>query len=131
MGGALSASMVADIVDARAVATARREEGLVMSVLSFTGKVATGLGVWIGGVLLSVIDFPTGAAAAGIDRATIDRLGWLYGPALALLYLTAIYALSRYRLSRHQHEENLAALAANGGTGGGRYRPGTSRGDPT
>ncbi|MXW02554.1 MAG: sugar transporter [Holophagales bacterium] len=131
MGGAISASMVADIVDARAVATGRREEGLVISVLSFTGKVATGMGVWIGGVLLSAIALPTGAAAAGIDRATIDRLGWLYGPVLALLYLIAIYALSRYRLSRHRHEENLAALAANGGTGPGSYRSGTSRGDPT
>ncbi len=110
MGSAISASMVADVVDARAISTGRREEGLVTSVLSFTGKVATGLGVWIGGLLLSVIDFPTDAATTTISQGMIDRLGWLYGPVLAVLYLTAIYALRHYRLSRRRHAQNLAEL---------------------
>ncbi len=111
MGSAISASMVADVVDARAVSTGRREEGLVTSVLSFTGKVATGLGVWIGGLLLTAINFPTEPDTSTIDQATIDRLGWLYGPVLAALYLTAVYALRYYRLSRLRHEQNLVMLA--------------------
>lgn len=110
MTSTVSASMIADVVDARAVATGRREEGLVSSVLSFTGKVATGLGIWIGGMLLTAIDFPTDRDVSSIDQTMVDRLGWLYGPVLALLYLAAIYVLRHYRLSRHRHEQNLAAL---------------------
>ncbi len=112
MTSTVSASMVADIVDARAVATGRREEGLVSSVLSFTGKVAAGLGIWIGGLLLTAISFPAEADASSIDQAMVDRLGWLYGPVLALLHLLAIRVLRHYRLNRRRHEENLAALAA-------------------
>ena len=111
MTNTVGASMIADIVDARAVATGRREEGLVSSVLSFTGKVATGLGIWIGGLLLTAIDFPTDADVSAIDQEMVDRLGWLYGPVLAFLYVAAIYALRYYRLSRHRHQENLAMLA--------------------
>ena len=48
----------------------------------------------------------------------VDRLGWLYGPVLAFLYVAAIYALRYYRLSRHRHEENLAMLAAEEDQGG-------------
>ena len=111
MTSTVSASMVADIVDARAVVTGRREEGLVSSVLSFTGKVATGLGIWIGGLLLTAINFPTQADASSIDQSMVERLGWLYGPVLAVLYLLAIYVLRHYRLNRRRHEENLASLA--------------------
>ncbi|MCY3930685.1 MAG: sugar transporter, partial [Acidobacteria bacterium] len=60
---------------------------------------------------LTAIDFPTDADVSAIDQEMVDRLGWLYGPVLAFLYLAAIFALRYYRLSRHRHQENLAMLA--------------------
>ena len=110
MTGALGGSMVADVVDARAVAVGRREEGLVMATLSFVSKVASGMGVWIGGLVLALIDFPSGDAIATLDRGMIERLGWWYGPLLALLYAAAIAVLHFYRLSRGDHAEHIEAL---------------------
>lgn len=110
MTGALSASMVADVVDARAVAVGRREEGLVMATLSFVGKVAVGMGVWIGGLVLALINFPSGEEIATLDQDMIERLGWWYGPLLAVLYAASIAVLRLYRLSRSDHVVHLKAL---------------------
>ena len=110
MTGALAASMVADVVDARAVAVGRREEGLVMATLSFVGKVAAGMGVWLGGLVLAVIDFPSGEEIAALDRDMVERLGWWYGPLLACLYAASVAVLRFYRLSRDDHVAHLEAL---------------------
>ena len=110
MSGALTGSMVADIVESRAVATGRREEGLLFSVLSFIGKVASGVGIWAGGIMLALIRFPTDATVTEVAPEVIDRLGWLYGPTLAVFYLLSIVALLYYRLDREAHAANLAAL---------------------
>ena len=110
MTGALGGSMVADVVDARAVAVGRREEGLVMATLSFVSKVASGMGVWMGGLVLALIAFPSGHEIASLDRGMIERLGWSYGPLLAFLYAASIAALHFYRLSRGDHAEHIEAL---------------------
>lgn len=110
MTAALAASMLADVVDARAVAVGRREEGLVMATLSFVGKVAGGVGVWMGGMVLAVIDFPSAGEIATLDGDMIERLGWWYAPLLTFLYAASVVALRFYRLSRGEHLEHLAAL---------------------
>ena len=110
MTSALGASMLADVVDARAVAVGRREEGLVMATLSFVGKVAGGMGVWMGGLVLTVIDFPTAGEIATLDREMTARLGWWYAPLLTFLYVASVGALRFYRLSRGEHLEHLTAL---------------------
>ena len=118
MSGVVTASMIADVVESRALATGRREEGLLFSVLSFISKVATGVGIWMGGVMLTLIDFPTDALTADVPIEVITRLGWLYGPTLAILYGLAIVALLFFSLNRNAHVENLQALnsSANGST---------------
>ena len=105
MTSVLTISMLADVVEARAVATGRREEGLLFSVNSFMGKVATGLGVWIGGMLLTIVAFPTDTLAEAVSPEAVDRLGWAYGPALAVLYIFAILAQRFYQLDRAQHRQ--------------------------
>lgn len=110
MSSVLTASMVADIVESREVATGRREEGLLFSVLSFIGKVAGGVGVWTGGIVLALVHFPADAAATDVAPEIVERLGWLYGPVLAVFYLLSIVALLYYRLDRETHAANLATL---------------------
>lgn len=114
MMGAFGASMLADVVDARAVAVGRREEGLVMATLSFVGKVASGMGVWFGGMVLALIDFPSGERIASLDRGMIERLGWSYAPLLTALYVAAIAVLYYYRLSRGDHALHLEVLEHSG-----------------
>ena len=110
MSSAVSASMIADVVESRELATGRREEGLLFAVLSFIGKVATGVGAWAGGVMLAVIRFPQDTATAAVAPDAVARLGWVYGPTLAVFYGVSILALRYYRLDRAQHERNLEAL---------------------
>ena len=43
---------------------------------------------------------------------TLWRLGVFYVPVLVALWLAVMAALSRYRLSRDDHEHNLCTLAA-------------------
>ncbi len=110
MSGVVTASIIADLVESRALVTGRREEGLLYSVLSFINKAATGVGVWIGGVMLALINFPTDALSADVPTEVITHLGWLYGPTLAILYGLAIVALLFFSLNRKTHLENLQAL---------------------
>jgi len=111
MSSALFASMLADLVEARALETGRREEGLIGAVQSFTTKVAGGVGIWLGGVALSLVDFPSGDAALTVSAAAIESLGWLYGPGLALLYLASIAALLGFQLDRKTQLRVRYALA--------------------
>jgi len=110
MTATLTASMIADIVEHQELATGRREEGLFFSIQSFIGKVAGGIGIWIGGAMLAIIEFPTNAAATAVDPMVIERLGWLYGPALGVFWSLSIFAVSFYRIDRHAHERNLESL---------------------
>ena len=112
MTAAISGSMIADIVDARAVATYRREEGLLLSVLSFISKVSGGAGVWTGGFLLAYINFPTETTAAELPEQVLTELGWVYAIVLGAFHLMSIWALSLYRLNRAQHAENINTLLA-------------------
>ena len=106
----LGLSTIADVVDARAVDVGRREEGLVMATVSFVSKVASGMGVWIGGLVLTVIAFPGAGETDTIDAAVIERLGWWYAPLLTFVYAAAIVALYFYQLDRAAHRENIEAL---------------------
>ncbi len=111
MTSVVTASMIADVVESRAAATGRREEGLVFAVLSFIGKVATGIGVWMGGLTLALINFPADTYAQAVAPETIERLGWVYGPLIAAFYLVSIAALRFFGLDRATHEANLRRLA--------------------
>ena len=81
-----------------------------MATVSFVGKVASGMGVWIGGLVLAVVAFPGAGEMDTIDAAVIERLGWGYAPLLATVYAAAIVALYFYQLDRATHREHLEAL---------------------
>jgi len=110
MAGTMSGSMLMDIVEARELKTDRREEGFILSVQSFMSKVSTGVGAWIAGIMLVIVDFPSGNASTTISEEAILRLGIIYGPVLALLYATAAGALAFYRIDRDSHASSLRNL---------------------
>ena len=105
-------SMLSDLVEAREAAAGSREEGTLLAVQSFIGKVASGAGTFIGGIILSLIGFPEQAQVAEVTPEVVNRLGLVYGPALGLLYIASIYTLGYYRITRASHAETLATLAA-------------------
>ncbi len=107
----LFASMMADVVDDAAVKTGRRSEGLFFAAMGFIAKALSGAGNLLATQLLALVAFPEHANPATIDPAVVRHLALVYLPALVLLYGTGILILSRYRITRAQHEANLRQLA--------------------
>ena len=107
-------SMVADLVEAREIDTGRREEGVLASVQLFTRKASNSLGAMVGGVALSLIDFPVQAAVGEVPQEAIFAIGLIYGPITGALYGAAVAVLYFYRIDRKTHAANVAKLEQRG-----------------
>ena len=108
---AVAYSMIADLVESNQLRTGRRSEGVYYAATTFTRKVTQGIGVAAAGAMLSYVAFPESAEPGSVPDDTLWQLGALYAPSLLLLYLGALYCISRYRIDKSGHEENLRRLA--------------------
>jgi Na+/melibiose symporter-like transporter len=106
-----SGSMMADIADEHELDTGRRQEGIFFGALLFAVKATSGLGQFVAGWGLDVIDFPLRAEPGTVATATTDALGILYGPGIAIIAVFSLLVLSRYRITTARHAEIVAALA--------------------
>ncbi|MBX3026811.1 MFS transporter [bacterium] len=106
-----SGSMMADIADEHELDTGRRQEGIFFGALLFAVKATSGLGQFIAGWGLDLIDFPMRAAPGTVPSETTDALAILYGPGIAFLAVLSVIVLSRYRITTARHAEIVAALA--------------------
>jgi Na+/melibiose symporter-like transporter len=109
---ALTASMLADLVEQAEVRTGRRNEGVFFATNTFIRKCVQGFGVMAASLVLTLAQFPKGADPTQVSDASLWQLGATYVPAIWLVWALMIFAVSRYRLSRAGHEANLQALAA-------------------
>ena len=110
--GIIGASIVADLLDDHELRTGYRQEAMFNAALSFSGKAISGLGALLGGVIITMIAFPTQAEPEAVPPETIRRLGLVVGIAIPLLYLIPITLITRYRLTEERHAEIRAALDA-------------------
>ena len=108
---AVAYSMIADLVESNQVKTGRRSEGVYYAAVTFTRKTTQGLGVLSAGLILSLIAFPEGADPASVEPEILWNLGAFYAPSLLVLWLTALFFVSRYRIDKEGHEANLRKLA--------------------
>jgi glycoside/pentoside/hexuronide:cation symporter, GPH family len=106
----LFGSMMADVVDASAVQTGRRSEGLLFASVAFINKLLSGAGTFLAGIFLQLAQFPDHANPATIDVNIPRHLAMLYLPGILLFYGIGIFVLSRYKISKAQHEENVRLL---------------------
>lgn len=104
-------SCVADSIDAIAVKTGRRSEGTMFAAYSVLDKCANGGGAFVAGAALSAVAFPTGALPGTVDPAILRAMAMVNVPIIIVFNLGSIYFLSRYDLTRADHERNAAALA--------------------
>lgn len=109
-------SMLADAADEHEHRFGRRREGLYFAGWAFAGKAAAGLGSLIGGIVLDLSGFPSGAAPHGagpvVSVHTARLIAFFGGPGAALFSVLAVALLLGYRLDRARHAEILTALAA-------------------
>jgi len=103
--------MVADTVEDSQLTTGRRSEGVFFAARSFIGKSVHGIGVLIATSMLTAIGFPQDARPGEVDPVVVAKLGTAYLPLLGALYLASIGFVAAYRLSRSDHEANLARLS--------------------
>ncbi len=107
----LAASMVADIVEENELATGRRAEGIYFAGISFMRKLAQGVGVLTASFILAISTITPGMRPADASDEAVRTLGWGYALMLLALWTLMIVCVSFYRISRADHEKNLAALA--------------------
>lgn len=107
----LMASMLADVVEDDALRTGRRSEGLFFAANSFMQKTTSAAGVFVSGLLLWLVHFPSHAIPGHTDMEIVRHLALVYLPVLILLYGVAMIFLGYYRITRENHEENLRRLA--------------------
>ncbi|MFN3521662.1 MAG: MFS transporter [Phenylobacterium sp.] len=110
MGFIIVTSMVADVVEDNAVRTGQRSEGLLFAANSFLGKCTTGVGAFMAGALLSLVDFPSHALPGSVSFETMRSLALAYLPTVAVLSGLSIAVLAFYRIDRATHERNLERL---------------------
>ena len=112
--GILYSSMIMDVVDESELETGLRQEGVFVSAIAFMNKAVSGVGNFLGGVLLQAIGFPEGAANAAVGAVPDDvilRLGLLQGPGLMSFFLVSLVFLARFGISRERYAEIQRALA--------------------
>jgi Na+/melibiose symporter-like transporter len=112
VSGIVFASIVADLVDDQELRTGYRQEGMFNAALSFSGKAVSGLGTLLGGLIISVIDFPVHVAPVDAPAESIRQLGIVVGVVMPLLHLLPFFLITRYRITRAKHAEIKAALEA-------------------
>jgi GPH family glycoside/pentoside/hexuronide:cation symporter len=109
-------SMAADVIEEAQARSGERTEGIFFSGYFFTQKCATGVGIFLTGTILSLAGFPDNAVPGQVAQPVLDQLALFYICVLTLFALISITAISRFPITRADHEARVAAL---GGARGG------------
>ena len=103
-------AMVADVVEDNERRTGRRSAGVFFAARTFASKSTNGLGVLIGGVIVSIAGLEKGMSREAATPDMVSTLGEIYVPVIAAIYVTSILLLRRFTITRDRHKRNLQAL---------------------
>jgi glycoside/pentoside/hexuronide:cation symporter, GPH family len=112
VSGALVTSMLADTVEENELRTHQRTEGLYFAAAFFVQKCVSGLGIFMGGLVLGWVKFPEGARPGLVPAAVLRNLALAYVPLIVVLLAISIFCIRFYRIGRTGHNSNLALLRA-------------------
>ncbi len=101
-------SMVADATDEGRLDTDHQQEGLYFGLYTFAYKLGISVSVFIGGILLRLIGFVSGASEQSAQTAYLLAIAptWL----LMLATPVILWAIMGYRIDRKKHALTLAML---------------------
>jgi glycoside/pentoside/hexuronide:cation symporter, GPH family len=103
-------SMMGDVVEADQIRSGRREEGLFGAGFMFMQKAATGVGIFVSGLMLGFARFPAKGVPGQVDAAVLDRLSMAVIIVAIALSLIAALAFRRFPFGRTEHDARLAEL---------------------
>lgn len=109
--GMLIQSMAADIIEASQEHTGERTEGLFFSAYFFTQKCATGIGIFLAGMIVSLSGFPAKARPGEVSPVVLDHFALYFVVVLAVISLAATAMISRYPITRADHDRRIAKLS--------------------
>lgn len=107
----LSSSMAADVVEASQTETGQRSEGLFFAGYFFMQKCATGIGIFIAGMILSWAQFPEGAERGAVPADVLTRIAIAYPLTMLLLGCIGLIIMRRFPIDRDSHRARVAALS--------------------
>jgi GPH family glycoside/pentoside/hexuronide:cation symporter len=99
----ISSSVIADIADEQEHENNQRQEGMFFAAQGFSIKFVTGIGNFIGGIVIDIIKLPAGAAPGTVDAEVMFELGMVMGPGVTVALLVRFYFSRKFNLSRARH----------------------------
>lgn len=108
-------SALADIADEHELTSKRRQEGIFYSARTFFAKSTSGIGHFVAGIALEVIQFPMNATPGEVPDDVIFGMGIVEGPLVMIPGLVAVLFYRRYNIDRKRHaeiQEQLAVMRA-------------------
>lgn len=108
--GIVVGSMVADVGDHFRLKTGQHIEGLMFSTLVLSQKAVSGIGIFLGGLVLHFIGFPEKATPEQVTPELVNSLGWTIAGSEFLLLSLALYCLSHFSMTRASHARIVAQI---------------------
>ena len=112
VGGVLLDSMMADVVEDIELKTARRSEGLFYAARGFAAKAISAGGIVGAGTIVSIVGLDGITSVDDVTQEIRMNLATLFLPIYCGLYLLGLVIVSKYRITREDHDAHLAQLNA-------------------
>jgi len=106
-----ASSMMADVVEASEAETGRRAEGTFFAGNFFMQKCATGLGIFVTGLLVDLAGMPEKATPGEVPESVIDNLALSYTVIVAVFAIAIAVIIRRFPITREDHEARVATLS--------------------
>ena len=112
IGNVMLDSMMADVVEDSEISTHRRSEGLFYAARSFAYKAISAGGIIGAGIIVSLVGLDDIRSVEQVTSEVRMDLATFFLPLYCGLFITGLIIVSRYRINRRDHSENLNRLAA-------------------
>ena len=109
INGIVFSSMFSDVVEDHQKNTHARSEGLIISVNGLSGKILGGVGILLSGVLLSLAGFGEETSIQE-KREAVTSLAIFSTSLLFVIAPISLFFISKYRINKSIHEDNLQDL---------------------
>lgn len=111
IGGVLLDSMMADVVEDSELKTQRRSEGLFYAARGFAAKAVSAGGIIGAGSIVSLVGLDGITSLGDVSDEIRMDLATLFLPTYCGLYLLGLVIVSKYQITRENHDENVQELA--------------------
>jgi glycoside/pentoside/hexuronide:cation symporter, GPH family len=111
IGGVLLDSMMADVVEDSELKTQRRSEGLFYAARGFAAKAVSAGGIIGAGTIVSLVGLDGITSLGDVTHEIRMDIASLFLPIYCGLYVLGLVIVSKYRITRADHDEHIQRLS--------------------